>query len=430
MFWPFNKAHKASETKSLTLGLDDTLSQFVKFGMDRAAATPGAAMVLYEQSSAVSIPVTWIGDAFASINPVLKKGDEIIREHPLLELLNDPNPHFTKIAFMESLGKNYLITGETEVVAIGNVNRPPLQLFPINPTQVNPLQGGNGINQSFLVSDLLLSGSYQLQTGNNSVRYFDGNLKELKQIRNYSSRHNSLFRGQSPLLAASAEVRHHIKGNRHNISLLDNGGRISVVFHFEDDLGVDEFAETKRRILEQYSGVLKAGMPVVTAGDKLNIKEMSISNKDMDYAILHEKAKQAVAQVYKFPLPLLTTDATSFNNYQLALEALYDNAAFPLADCIYGGLQSLLFARFGLDATYKLTFDLDDISALKARRFKELADRVALNLESLNEGRELIGRDSVSGGDEIRLPVNLVPISSDPFSNNNNDSDSETTDNN
>lgn len=423
MWWPFDKSRKSHETKSLVLGLDDSLSQFVKFGMDSAAATPGAAMALYEQSSAVSIPVTWIGDAFASINPVLKKDEKIIRDHPLLELLNNPNPHFTKIAFMENLGKNYLIAGETEVVAIGNVNRPPLQLFPINPSKVNPLQGNNGINQSFLISDLLLQGSYQLQTGNKSARYFDGNLKEIKQIRNYSSRHSSLFRGQSPLLAASAEVRHHIKGNRHNISLLDNGGRISVVFHFEDDLNDDDFAETKRRILQQYSGVFQAGMPIVTAGDKLNIKEMGINNKDMDYAVLHEKAKQAVAQVYKFPLPLLTTDSSTFNNYQLALEALYHNAALPLADCIYGGLQSLLFPRFGLDSSYKLTFDLDDIMALKASRFKELSDRVNLNLESLNEGRELLGREPVTGGDEIRLPVNLVPIGSDPF---NNTIDSET----
>lgn len=412
---PLNKTQGAHGKKSLVLGLNDELSSFVRLGMHGNPSTPNGAMALYEQSSAVSIPVTWIGGAFASINPVLKKGDEIIRDHPLLTLLNDPNPHFTRIAFMESMGKNYLITGEAAVVATGNVKRPPLELWPINPIHVSPLQGSNGINQSYHVDDLLLTGAYQLQTGTNRNRYFDGNFKEIKQIRNYSSKNNSLFRGQSPLLAASAEVRQHIKGNQHNISLLDNGGRISLVFHFEDDMEHDVFAETKRRILAQYQGVLEVGNPIVTSGNKLNIKEMGTSNKDMDYATLHEKSKQATAQVYKFPLPLLTTDATSFNNFQIAKESVYDDGALPLSDCIYGGLQSLLFPRFGLDASYRLTFDLDDIPALKARRFKELSDRVALNIEALNEYRELIGRDPKPGGDEIRVPVNLVPISSDPF---------------
>lgn len=412
---PLNKTHGNHEKKSLVLGLNDELSSFVRLGRNGNASSPSSAMALFRQSSAVSIPVTWIGDAFASINPVLKKGEEIIRDHPLITLLQNPNPHFTKIAFMENLGKNYLIAGETEVVATGNVNRPPLELWPINPAMVSPIQGSNGINQSYSVTDLLLSGSYQLQNGTNRNRYFDGNLKEIKQIRNYSTLNNSLFRGQSPLLAASAEVRHHIKGNQHNISLLDNGGRISVVFHFEDDLSIDDFAETKRRILNQYQGVLRAGQPIITSGDKLNIKEMSTSNKDMDYAVLHEKAKQAVAQVYKFPLPLLTTDATSFNNYSKSFEALYDVGSLPLADCIYGGLQSLLFPRFGLDSSYRLTYDLDDISALKTRRAEEITKRVELNLESINENRELLGREPMKGGEEIRLPINLVRLSANPF---------------
>lgn len=398
------------------LGLDGPLRDLLLFGMPGNAASPSGAMSLYTESSAVSIPVIYIGDAFASINPILKKDDKVIRTHPLLSLLRRPSPRFTKNLFFQSLGKNYLIANETELVAIGNVNRPPLELLPINPANVNPVEGGNGIIMSHHVSGNTLPGSYVIQTGKNTGRYFDGQFKEIKQIRGYSTLNNSMLRGQSVLVSASAEVRHHIEGNKHNISLLTNGGRVSLVFHFKDSQGPDEHEENKKRVNNQFGGSTKAGTIGVTSGGDLDIQELGTNNKDMDFAQLHKLAKQAVAQAYKFPLPLLTIEASTLNNYETSKLALFDDAALPLADCIFDGLQDFLFPRFQLDhEAYRLTFDEEDITALKSRRNDQISKRISENIESLNEYRELRGRDPKPGGDEIRVPVNLVPISSDPF---------------
>jgi len=418
-----SKQHMPVETKSSTkvLGLSEELGSFLKFGVVGTAATPTGAMDLYNKSSAVSIPINYIAEAFASINPVLKDGNEIITDHPILELLQSPSPFYSQDLFFENLAKNYLITGETELIAIGNINRPPIELQPMNPQNVTINEGSGGIATSIIVSGQSLTGSYNLVKKGRVVRYLRGNLSEIKQIRNYSTRDNSLIRGQSPLVSASAEARQHIEGNNHNVSLLTNGGRVSLVFHFDEDLQDDDFQATKQRVIEQYGGSTKAGTIGVTAGGKLDIKELGINNKDMDFANLQEMARTAVALQYKFPLPLLSTSASTFNNYKEAKAALYDDAVLPLADRIFGGLSDLLLPRYGFDPSkVRLTYDMDQITALANRRNEELKLRRELNIETTNEMRAMLGREPIEGGDTVLAPATMIPIGTDLFTEDNN----------
>lgn len=422
LFKPGTWGRKSIETKSSTrvLGLTEELGSFLKFGTTGTATSPSNAISLYEKSSAVSIPVNYIAEAFASINPVLKEGTEIITDHPVLDLLQTPSPFYSQDLFFEILAKNYLITGETELVGVGNINRPPIELQPISPKDVTVNEGGNGFAETFLISGQTLTGTYAIQRRGLSVRYLRGNLAEIKQIRNFSTKDNSLIRGQSPLVSASAEVRQHIEGNKHNISLLVNGGRVSLVFHYEADMETDDFEATKERVREQYSGSANAGKVAVSAGGQLKIEELGQSAKDMDFAILQAAARAAVALQYKFPLPLLSTEASTFNNYREAKTALYDDAVLPIADRIFGGLSDFLLPRYGLDPSkVRLTYDLDQITALVGRRNEELKLRKELGIETINELRTLIGREEVDGGNEVLVPATMVPAGTDLFTSDN-----------
>jgi len=119
---------------------------------------------------------------------------------------------------------------------------------------------------------------------------------------------------------------------------------------------------------------------------------------------------------YKVPLPLITIQASTFNNYREAKLALFDDAVLPLADRIFGGLSDLLMPRYGEDpAEVQITYDMDTVTALAGRRNEELKLRRELNLESLNELRSVIGREEVEGGDQILAPATMVPIGTDLF---------------
>ncbi len=418
---PFSKKQSfTSETKSTggkITQFPESLQQFLKLGY-QGAANPGAALRFYDSSSAVSIPVNVIAELFAGLRPILKTendGDlETVYVHPVLELLNSPSPFFDKILFFETIAKNYLVTGENEIVALGNVNFPPTELQPISPSAVSVVEGEQGLATSFDVSGNTLNGSYRLELKKNKARYFDGKFRELKQTRNFSTRGSSLLRGTSPLRAASDEVRQDILGNDHNVALLENGGRVSMVFNFKQNMSADDFDAVKGRVREQYGGAAKAGTIGVTAGENLEISEIGTNNKDMDFAELKRMARQAIALQYKFPIVLMSTDAATFSNYETAKLAVYDDAVLPLADRLFASLSEFLLPRYGLDpATTTITYDKSNINALTSRTLDEIQKRKEIGVESDNELRESMGRAPYEGGDLIYKPANLIPVGDD-----------------
>jgi hypothetical protein len=123
-------------------------------------------------------------------------------------------------------------------------------------------------------------------------------------------------------------------------------------------------------------------------------------------------AKQAIALTYKVPLPLVTVDATSFNNYTEAKLAFYDDAVIPLFDTIFGELGDWLMPRYDLDPTeVRITYNLEQVTNLVMRRNRELKIRRESNVETVNELRaDIAGLDDQDGGDSIYLPATMVPI--------------------
>lgn len=412
--WDKKQAPKA-ETKSAVLGLNDTLSNFLLFGSS-GGGTPASALRLYEQSTAVSIPVNYIADGFAGLTPVVRKGDKIITDHPVLDLINSPSPYYTREHLFEMMGKNYLITGESFLAAIGGIGRPPIELQPISPSAATLPEGAQGLPTSILITGNTLAGTYKPQRKKNQVRYIMNNLTEIMQTRSFSTKGNSLLRGQSPLLQASKEVRQHILGNDHNVSILEKGGRLSLVFHFDQNMDDDDFQEAKKRIRDQYGGASQAGEIGVTTGEKMEIKEFGVNNKDMDFAVLQGMTKQAVALQYKVPLPLITIDALTLNNYQEAKMALYDDGILPLADTLFGGLTQFLMPRYNEDPSKTvITYNIDNITALTTRRNEQLKLRKEINVETDNEFRETMGKEPIEGGNVIYKPASLVPAGNDLF---------------
>ncbi len=374
--------------------------------------TPSGALTLYEKSTAVSVPINMVVDSFKTVDPILTIRGERVSEHPLLELLQNPSPYFTRIQLFDVLGKDYLITGNAYIAGLGNPNNPPLELQPVSPRNVQITRGQGGLPSQYLVGGDSLTGAFDREDTKYGVNFVKFPSSDMKQIRMYSTKGNSLLEGQSKLLSACREARQHILGSEHNVSLLESGGRLSLVFHFGADMDEQTFEDARQRILSQYGGSSKAGTIGVTVGgsDTMDIKEFGINAKDMDFANLQQMAKQAVALQYQVPLALVTMEASTFNNYTEAKLALYDNAVIPLVMEIMGGLSDWLLPKYGLNpATDILTFDQDKITALQGRRNREMKIRKDIDVETNNEIRALMSLDPYDGGDE-HIHGTAVPV--------------------
>lgn len=377
------------------------------------------AMEFYRKTSSIATAVDMIADAFEQIVPVLKAQDgTIINDADVLDLLKAPNGFDSWRDFAGAIARYYLITHDCFLTAVGNVKRPPIELWPAAPQNVTVTQAADTYPADYNVAQGMVRGNFTRQEIKRTVRFYANNLTELYHIMGFSSR-NIQTEGDSPLQAVALEAKQILAGKTHNLSLLNNGGRLSLLIVFKQIGGNDDQQkQAMQAIKEQWTGEGNAGVVgVVNNADISDVKEMGINNKDMDYAKLEEFASQAVYLRYKIPLPMVTLRASTFNNMKTAIEFFYDMAVLPTADKLFGGLSKFLLPRYGIDPTkVQITYNKESIQALKQRQLDELEQRAKVGIETDNELRELlVNREPYDGGDTHYKNANQVPVGEELF---------------
>lgn len=411
---------KKVETKATELIWPIPSGSFLEYAMGYTGRISASmAMQFYQKNSTIATAVDKIANRAEQIFPVLKRiGDnKIINDHPVLTMLEQPNGFDTWQEFMGKLSRHYLLTHDSQFVMLGNTERPPLEVYAIKPQNVNITQALDNFPASYQISIGPGVGHYLRVEQNRKVRFISTQLKEIYHIMGFSSRGDEIH-GDSPLEAAALEARQQIKGRLHNVSLLDNGGRLSLVVAFKDTDGIDddEHKQRKKRIYEDLGGAGNAGKIAVISGSEVSLNEIGVNNKDMDFANLETMANQAIYLRYEIPLPLVSTDASTYNNYQTAILDLYESVVLPHVETLFAGLTKAILPRYGIGDEYYLTYDPESIPALMRQAIIELTQRRNLNIETINELRMLLpNRESLDGGNEIYQAANLVPIGEDTF---------------
>jgi HK97 family phage portal protein len=382
----------------------------------------------YQSTSAVATAVDMIADAVEQIEPVIQTSDgKFIKDHPVLDLVRNPNGFSRWHQFIGALARNYLLKHDSLISASGNIKRPPIEIWPVNLQTVSIIEHLDRYPSSYIITNGPITGNFDRSSRNRKIgtRFYEGMLKELYHIQGYSSRITQT-ESDSPLQAAANEAKQIIKGKYHNLQLLNNGGRLSLMIAFKDDDVIDDEEHKTRvkRINEQYSGPENAGkIGVISNADIAEMKEFGVNNKDMDFAELESLASFAIYLRYKVPLALISTKASTFNNLATGVELFYDQAVLPAADVLFSGLTFFLMHRFGLDPNKeKLTYNPESIDSLKTRTLNEVEKRKKINVETTNELRSLLpGREPLKdGGDDVYHPKNLIVLGADAFTGDNN----------
>lgn len=408
----FGKSQPPAKTKSVCIDIPQ--GSLVALSLSGGNISATEAFRLYGQSSAVATSVDMIGDSFRQITPVIQVGEsELLTDHPVLSLLRNPNDFQTWEMFAERISKNFLISGNSHISNIGNLSRLPIELYSVKASNITTTPAEDLHPLEYGVLQGRGYGNYRRDPvpGGNRMRFTDGQLKELTHIMGYSSGVAEVS-GDSPLKAIALEVNQQIKGRVHNLKLLENGGRMSMLVTFKDSMTPEQHTERRELIREQMGGASNAGSIGVISSEDMKVDEFGKSNKDMDYAELDKVAAMATYMRYRIPLPLITVDATSFNNYTKAVESLYDFAVLPHADFIFAGLSMALLPRFGIDPSkVRITYNPDSITALMDRRLEQLRKRKEVGVETPNEYRSLLpNRGDIEGGDILLVKANEIPV--------------------
>ena len=331
--------------------------------------------------------VKLIAEAAAALPLVLQDRTQRYDVHPVLALVQRPNPAQGRAELMEALFGQLLLSGNAYVEAAGGEAALPRELHVLRSDRMSVVPGADGWPVA-----------YEYAVGAKKHRFLVG--AEVSPVCHIKSFHpQDDHYGFSPMQAAAMAVDVHNSASRWSKALLDNAARPSgaLVWKGADGQGVmaeDQFRRLSDEIEANFQGARNAGRPMVLEGG-LDWKPMGFSPSDMEFQKTKESAAREIALAFGVPPMLLGIqgDAT-YANYQEANRAFYRLAVLPLATRVAAVLSDWL-SRFAGEAV-ELKPDLDQVPALASERDAQWARVAGAGFLSDAEKRALLGLPALS----------------------------------
>lgn len=350
--------------------------------------------------------------AYASIREVAKSVSSVswllyrqrgsrrmeITDHPLLTLLKRPNPLQGGQAFFEALIGFFEIAGNAYIEQVGPDRRPPRELYVHRPDRIKVIPGRFGLPAGYEYS---VSG--QKKTWEVDPITGRGPMLHIKTFNPLND-----WYGMSPIEAAAYSIDIHNESGAWNKALLDNSARPSGALMADQNLTDEQFTRLKTEIDEKYSSYRNAGKPILTEGG-LKWQEMGLSPKDMDWINSRATSSRDIALAFGVPPFLLGIPGdNTYSNQKEARLAFWEQTVLPIMNFICDELNNAITPLFGADLS--LDYDEDRISALSPRREKKWERVRGADFLTINEKREALGYEPVTGGDEVYIPAALLPL--------------------
>jgi len=391
---PFTRETKASKAQAL----------LVTFGAGEAKFTPRDYAHLadegFRKNVIVNRCIRLVAQNAASVPWAVFRGKgenkERLHDHPLLDLLRQPNPLQGGAELFEAIYGFFLIAGNSYIECAGPRGQPPLELWTLRPDRMRVIPGARGLPEAYRYTVDGKSAEFRVDalTGRAEVLH----VKAFHPLDDWY--------GMSPLEAAAFSVDQHNEAAKWNAALLQSSGRPSGALVYRpqhpeapDTLSDQQREQLKKDISEFFSGTDNAGRPMVLEGG-LDWKEMSLSPKDMDWLAGKDVSAREIALALHVPPQLIGIEGSlTFANFEQARLALFDDAVLPLLGHVRDELNAWLSPRFGADIS--LDFDTDKVEALSPRREKIWQRLSACDFMTANEKRAALGLSPVEGGDVL-----------------------------
>lgn len=300
-----------------------------------------------------------------AINPDGNKDEQIS------DLINNPNDSISKAAFIEAIVSYLLISGNAFIRFDGKN-----QLQSLRPDRVQIVPNKEHTAVEYYVYHI---DNTKYSLGKNEILH----LKFFNPLNDWY--------GISPLQIVSQSIDQYNEMAKHNLSILQNGGRPSgcLILKNGEELSEEQLQQLRTNICKAYSGPNHAGKILLLQGG-IEWKEMGLSPKDLDFEAGRKLSIIEISQAFGIPPVLLGIECnSSFNSYKEARLNFWEDTVLPLANLIKNEFSKWLSICF--QRKIELVFDLESIHALTERR-EALWHKIAnADFLSIDEKREILG---------------------------------------
>lgn len=365
--------------------------------------------IMYAKTAIAYTCVEKIAKQALSFNYLVKdQNDKIIPSHPIHKLLFERSIIDGGQCVFSSIIRNLLVHGEAYALRMpydtgGNITSKIARFKSILPTHV----GKTERNENVITS-------YQVQYSGKSITL------PVDQITGYSdllriSMYNSLTynTGVSPMEAVGIEGRLIERVLNWNLSTLDKGLKPSAVISSEtNNLTQKQYEVVKDNLKKMYQGSENAS-EVIILPNGLKMDTIQMNSKDMDFSNTIDKVMKNVALAFNVPMPLLFADASTLDNYKMAIEEFIDQTVIPQVNDILGAFNKWFELTIGDGA--RIVIDESSIKGLEfktERKGKRLTEFVKAGIITPNEARKQMGYEPYSqdAADLLYLTSSMTPI--------------------
>lgn len=324
---------------------------------------------------------------------------EELFDHPLMQLLDKPNPWMSgsdfinaTFTYLELRGNcYYLLVNKPGKIFVGS---PPLELYILNPDRVGIIPH----------KDKYIQG-YRYEVDGQYIRYEPEDVIHLK----YFNPTNEYY-GQSPLEALQDTIFSERNAIIYNSAFYKNSSMPPGVLKADKALDDKAYRRLKREWQQAMAGAHNKHKTAILP-EGLDYKVISINQKDAEFINSRMMNRAEVMAAYGVPPVIAGLETLSYATAQIQQQVYWSKTILPKFKYLLKRLNAQLLPLY--DENLLLQGAFEDIPALQLDEGIKTQKAVASfqsGLASQNEARELMGFDSLgSAGDKFYLPMNLVP---------------------
>jgi HK97 family phage portal protein len=317
----------------------------------------------YMKNPVVYRAVRMVAEAAASVPWLLYDGTTELDDHPLLQLLQAPNPHQSGTQLMEALYGHLLVAGNAyaEAVAVPDADGGAVrELYALRPDRMSVVPDADGWPAAF-----------EYQANGRTVRFAqdaEGPTPPILHIAQFHPLDD--YYGFPPLEAAQVSLDVHNAASAWNKALLDNAARPSGALVYKGENGAnlsdEQFERLRDELMANFSGAGNAGRPLLLEGG-LTWQSMSLTPKDMDFLELKHGAAREIALAFGVPPMLIGLPGdNTYANYREANLGFWRQTVLPLTRRFAQAFSGWLAPAFG--EGLRLGVDPDQVEALSVER--------------------------------------------------------------
>jgi HK97 family phage portal protein len=366
-------------------------------------------------ASVVMAPIMWLQRALPEATLAMRDRQrggkmEPVEEHPLLELIRNPNPFYGDIALWGGTILSYCTGGDAYWIKVRNTAGVPVELWYVPHWMMEPKAGLDG-------SEFLSHYEYKPGTGFGTI-YLDPD--DVIHFR-HGLNPRDLRRGLSPLQGVIREIFADIESSNFVASLLRNMGVPGVVISPKGGAmpTPEDVEATKTWFQQTFSGDGRGGTLVM--GAPTEVSQYGFNPQQMELGGARDVAEERVcaalgipAAVVGFGAGLQSTKvgATMEEMRKLA----WHNGVLPLGRALIDELQRSLLPDFQLRndrRRLELFWDTDEVLALQEdenrtteRKLNELKAGAITLYDYLTE----TGRDADETHKYYLRPIALMEV--------------------